>query len=215
MLVGVRRSLASLENVVSTSVFLTTEASSDVRDDITDCPLLEPVRQAVGGRFDRPQASSDGGAVLLKAAERVYGLVKAFALCLVDQRAPAKTRHTLAELIGQHVFGIACGHPDGNDADRLGAGPDAQAAGRARPGVGHLAGIAADAVAVREWRGTSGIVPAGTPGPRPPVVDQEPPFACGGIRTERNGRSITLLFSVVYRTTLAAVYSSVHNSRLD
>ena len=31
--------------------------------------------------FDREQASSDGGAVLLKAAERVYGVVKAFARC--------------------------------------------------------------------------------------------------------------------------------------
>ena len=30
-------------------------------------------------RFNQEHASSDGGAVLLKAAERVYGLVKAFA----------------------------------------------------------------------------------------------------------------------------------------
>ena len=58
--------------------------------------------------------------VLLKAAERVYGLVKVFAGCLADKRAPGKIRHTLADLIGQRVFGIACGHPDGNDADPLG-----------------------------------------------------------------------------------------------
>ena len=38
------------------------------------------------------QASSDGGAVLLKAAERVYGFVKAFARCLADRRAPGKIR---------------------------------------------------------------------------------------------------------------------------
>ena len=48
----------------------------------------------------------------LKAAERVYGLVKAFARCLVDHRAPEKIRHTLEDLVGQRVFGIACGHPD-------------------------------------------------------------------------------------------------------
>ena len=42
--------------------------------------------------FDREQASSDGGAVLLKAAERVYDLVKGFARCLVDQRAPEKSK---------------------------------------------------------------------------------------------------------------------------
>ena len=50
----------------------------------------------------------DGGAVLLKAAERVYGLVKTFARCLADRRDPEKIRHTLAELVGQRIFGIAC-----------------------------------------------------------------------------------------------------------
>ena len=73
--------------------------------------------------FDREQASSDGGAVLLKAAERVYDLVKRFARCLVDTRAPEKIRQTLEDLIGQRVFGIACGHPDGNDADHLAEAP--------------------------------------------------------------------------------------------
>ena len=63
------------------------------------------------------------GAVLLKAAERVYGVVKAFARCLADRRAPGKIRHTLEDLIGQRVFGIACGHPDGNDADHLSDDP--------------------------------------------------------------------------------------------
>ena len=61
--------------------------------------------------------------MLLKAAERVYDLVKGFARCLVDKRAPEKIRHTLEDLIGQRVFGIACGHPDGNDADHLAEDP--------------------------------------------------------------------------------------------
>ena len=39
-----------------------------------------------------------GRAVLLKAAERVYGLVKAFAQCLADKRAAGKIRHTFADL---------------------------------------------------------------------------------------------------------------------
>ena len=83
--------------------------------DLVDKPLV--------ATFDREQASSDGGAVLLKAAERVYGLVKAFARCLVDKRAPEKIRHTLEDLVGQRIFGIACGHPDGNDADHLADDP--------------------------------------------------------------------------------------------
>ena len=61
--------------------------------DLFDKPLV--------ATFNREQASSDGGGVLLKAAERVYGLVKAFAGCLADKRAPEKIRHTLAELTGE------------------------------------------------------------------------------------------------------------------
>ncbi len=73
--------------------------------------------------FDQQHASSDGGAVLLKAAERQYGLIEGFAECLVDDRQPGKVRHTLADLLGQRIFGIACGHPDANDADRLAEDP--------------------------------------------------------------------------------------------
>ena len=83
--------------------------------DLADRPLV--------AAFDREQASSDGGGVLLKAAERAYGLVKRLAGCLADRRAPGKTRHTFEDLIGQRIFGIACGHPDGNDADGLAEDP--------------------------------------------------------------------------------------------
>ena len=83
--------------------------------DLFDKPLV--------ATFDRRHASSDGGAVLLKAAERVYGLVAGFARCLVDRRELGKIRHTLTELLGQRIFGIACGHPDGNDADHLADDP--------------------------------------------------------------------------------------------
>ena len=83
--------------------------------DLFDKPLF--------AQFNQEQASSDGGAVLLKAAERIYGLVKAFAGCLFDKRAPDKTRHTLADLVGQRIFGIACGYPDCNDGDRLADDP--------------------------------------------------------------------------------------------
>ena len=83
--------------------------------DLFDKPLF--------AKFNQEQASANGGAVLLKAAERVYGLVKAFARCLSDKRAPEKIRHTLADLIGQRIFGIACGHPDCNDAEHLADDP--------------------------------------------------------------------------------------------
>ena len=83
--------------------------------DLFDRPLV--------ATFDQPHASSDGGAVLLKAAERRYGLIDGFARCLVDARQPAKVRHTLADLLAQRIFGLACGHADANDADRLAEDP--------------------------------------------------------------------------------------------
>lgn len=73
--------------------------------------------------FDQQHASSDGGAVLLKAAERQYDLIEGFAQCLVDDRQAGKVRHALTDLLGQRIFGIACGHPDGNDAARLADDP--------------------------------------------------------------------------------------------
>ena len=73
--------------------------------------------------FDQPHASSDGGAILLKAADARYGLIDGFACCLVEDRQPGKVRHTLEDLLAQRIFGLACGHPDANDADRLADDP--------------------------------------------------------------------------------------------
>ena len=50
----------------------------------------DPCDKPLVATFSREQASSDGGAVLLTAAERVYGVVKGFARCLADQRAPGR-----------------------------------------------------------------------------------------------------------------------------
>ena len=83
--------------------------------DLFDKPLV--------ATFDQPDASSDGGAVLLKAAEARYGLIDGFARCLVDDRQPGKVQHTLRDLLAQRIFGLACGHADANDADRLADDP--------------------------------------------------------------------------------------------
>ena len=73
--------------------------------------------------FDRAHASSDGGAMLLKAADRRLGLMAALTRCLRDTRDPAKVRHGLEELLAQRVYGLACGYEDANDAARLGDDP--------------------------------------------------------------------------------------------
>jgi hypothetical protein len=73
--------------------------------------------------FDQRQGSSDGGAVLLKAAERRFGLISSMVDCLFDGRQAAKVDHPLKDLFAQRVFSIACGYPDANDSARLAADP--------------------------------------------------------------------------------------------
>lgn len=73
--------------------------------------------------FDQPHASSDGGAVLLKAIDRRLGLIDALAAGLRDRREVTKITHPVRDLVAQRVFGIACGHPDGNDGDALAEDP--------------------------------------------------------------------------------------------
>jgi hypothetical protein len=69
------------------------------------------------------RGSSDGGAILLKAAAQRYGLTGGLAGCLRDQRQAGKVDHPLKELLAQRVFSIACGYPDANNSARLGADP--------------------------------------------------------------------------------------------
>lgn len=83
--------------------------------DLADRPLI--------ATFDQPHASSDGGAILLKAADRRLGLLAALTATVPDARASARVTHGGGDLLAQRVFAIACGHPDGNDADRLADDP--------------------------------------------------------------------------------------------
>jgi hypothetical protein len=96
-----------------------------LNDETIPQPVLFPdlFDRPVVATFDQPHASSDGGAVLLAAAERRYDLIAGFARCLVDDRQSGKIRHTLHDLLAQRLFGLACGYPDANDADRLAEDP--------------------------------------------------------------------------------------------
>jgi hypothetical protein len=77
----------------------------------------------VVARFDQPQASTDGGLVLLKALDRQLGVTERLAACLDDAREPGKVQHEVIELVQQRVFGLCAGYADCNDAARLGHDP--------------------------------------------------------------------------------------------
>lgn len=83
--------------------------------DLFDKPLV--------ATFDQAHASSDGGAILLKAADRALGLTTALASVLDDARAAARVTHAWADILRQRIFGIACGYADANDADGLADDP--------------------------------------------------------------------------------------------
>src|SRR5881409_2117676 len=80
---------------------------------------FEPKGKPVVAAFDIPDASSDGGLVLLKGLDTQLGLTKRLAACVGDERQPAKVRHEMIELLRQRVFGLAAGYADCNDAARL------------------------------------------------------------------------------------------------
>ena len=88
------------------------------------CVLFKGLtKKALVARFDQEQASSDGGAVLLKACDERLGLSTALTACLWDARQQAKVSHSYEEIFQQRMFGIACGYADGNDAARLADDP--------------------------------------------------------------------------------------------
>jgi hypothetical protein len=90
----------------------------------TDCLLFPDIfDRPVVAKFDQRQGSSDGGAILLKAAERRVGLTSALAGCLRDDRQAGKVQHELRELITQRVMALALGYEDANDAARLASDP--------------------------------------------------------------------------------------------
>src|SRR5450432_1743933 len=93
-------------------------------DSTTQCLLFPGIfRKPIVAQFDQREGSSDGGALLLKAADRPYDLVAGLSSCLRDDRQAGKVDHSLHELVAQRMFSIACGYPDANDSSRLSGDP--------------------------------------------------------------------------------------------
>ena len=90
----------------------------------TDCsPTLfgfAPVEgRSVVASFDGGSITSDAGALLLGATDKVLGLTRRLAACFKDSRNPAFIEHTVETLVMQRVVGIALGYEDLIDHDQL------------------------------------------------------------------------------------------------
>ena len=80
-------------------------------------------KKVIVPRFDQAYASSDGGAILLKACDERLKLSEKLAACLQDKRQQIKVSHSMQEMFQQRMFSIACGYADTNDAARLSSDP--------------------------------------------------------------------------------------------
>ena len=75
--------------------------------------------RAVVAAFDGGRITSDAGALLLGATDRVIGLTRRLAACFTDRRNPELIEHDVATLVMQRVVGIALGYEDLIDHDEL------------------------------------------------------------------------------------------------
>jgi hypothetical protein len=81
---------------------------------------FHPLNQReVRGNFDGGCITSDGGSLLLREVEKRTSIIGQFAACFRDFRKPELVEHTVAELVGQRVYGLALGYEDLNDHDEL------------------------------------------------------------------------------------------------
>jgi hypothetical protein len=74
-------------------------------------------------RFDEPNTTSDGGALLLKAVDEKLGLTAKLADCLADSRQQGKVHHTYHDQLRQRIYALACGYSDANDVAIIGKDP--------------------------------------------------------------------------------------------
>ena len=90
----------------------------------TQCISEQLEFQGLGNRrlvtdFSGGRITSDAGGLLLREVEKCTGILRGFADCFVDHRAPELVEHSVLDLVSQRVYGIALGYEDINDHDDL------------------------------------------------------------------------------------------------
>ena len=73
----------------------------------------------VEASFTAGRVSTDGGALLLRQADRKIGLLERVASCFIDRRSPVFVQHQLGEMLSQRIYGLALGYEDLNDHEQL------------------------------------------------------------------------------------------------
>jgi len=80
-------------------------------------------RKKLTAAFDGGRLTSDGGVMLLGAAERRIGIAAVLAPLIADPRDPALVTHSVADILRARMLAIACGYEDADDLDHLRSDP--------------------------------------------------------------------------------------------
>jgi hypothetical protein len=127
---------------------------------MTECnqtafPFEGHFSREVVANFDGAQMTTEGGALLLREADRKIGLLKRVAACFTDTRDLQRIEHGLSEMLAQRIYGLALGYEDLNDHEEL----------RRDPLLGLLAGKRAldEPLAGKSTLNRLELTPAGSP----------------------------------------------------
>jgi hypothetical protein len=80
-------------------------------------------RKKVVAAFDGGRITSDGGVMLLAAAERRMGIAQRLASLIADPRNPLLVTHSIPDILRARMLAIACGYEDADDLDDLRTDP--------------------------------------------------------------------------------------------
>jgi len=80
-------------------------------------------RKKLTAAFDGGRLTSDGGVLLLAAAERRLGIAEKLAVLIADPRNPLFITHSVADILRARMLAIACGYEDADDLDHLRTDP--------------------------------------------------------------------------------------------
>ena len=95
-----------------------------MHDDTTELFWFPAVgRKKVTAAFDGGRLTSDGGVMLLAAAERRIGLAHRLAGLIADPRNPLLVTHSVVDILRARMLAIACGYQDADDLDHLRTDP--------------------------------------------------------------------------------------------
>jgi len=99
------------------SIGSTTPSMHD--DSLVAFDSLAVQHKKVTAAFNGGSISADGGLLLLRQAERRFGVSAILAKCIRDRRERAQISHQIDEMLLLRMLAIACGNEDADDCDAL------------------------------------------------------------------------------------------------